>query len=150
MTNLQKQDQDTHEAEIEATEEITTEPTYVDYETFQSMDMRMGTIRFVEPIEGADKLLRFLIDFGPEVATMEYTDEVSGATYPVRQIVSGIREYYPENYQGLVGKTLLYIINLAPRVIRGVESQGMLMAVGKGAPVFVVPETEVESGSAVR
>ncbi|MCB9809274.1 hypothetical protein H6776_02635 [Candidatus Nomurabacteria bacterium] len=132
------------------TEEVVPEPTYVDYETFRSMDMRMGTIRFVEPVEGADKLLRFLIDFGPAVATMEYTDDATGTTYPVRQIVSGIREYYPDNYTELVGKTLLYIINLEPRMIRGVESQGMLMAVGEGAPVFVVPETEVESGSAIR
>lgn len=147
MTDLQTPNENTPEG---VTEETTTESTYVDYETFQSMDMRMGTIRFVEPVEGADKLLRFLIDFGPEVATMKYTDEASGTNYPVRQIVSGIREYYPENYQDLVGKTLLYIINLAPRVIRGVESQGMLMAVGKGAPVFVVPEETVEPGSAVR
>lgn len=150
MTDPQIPNENTLEVEIEATEEITSEPTYVDYETFRSMDMRMGTIRFVEPVEGADKLLRFLIDFGPEVATMEYTDEATGATYPVRQIVSGIREYYPDNYTELVGKTLLYIINLEPRMIRGVESQGMLMAVGEGAPVFVVPETLVESGSAIR
>jgi len=147
MTDIQPTNENT---EAEVTEEVIEEPKYVDYETFQSMDMRMGTIRFVEPVEGADKLLRFLIDFGPEVATMEYTDEESGNTYPVRQIVSGIREYYPDTYTDLVGKTLLYIINLAPRVIRGVESQGMLMAVGAGAPVFVVPETKVESGSAVR
>ncbi len=123
---------------------------YIDYNIFKNMDMRMGTIRFVEPVEGADKLLRFLIDFGPEVSTMEYIDEDTNITYPVRQIVSGIREYYPDNYSDLIGKTLLYIINLEPRIIRGVESQGMLMAVGEDAPIFVVPETPVESGSRIR
>lgn len=130
--------------------DVTTEvtPTYTSYDDFCAMDMRMGTIRFVEPVEGTDKLLRFLIDFGPEVATTEYTDE-EGNVFPVRQIVSGIREYFPD-YQTLVGKTLLYIISLEPRVIRGVESQGMLMAVGDGAPVFVVPETPVEPGSTIR
>jgi methionyl-tRNA synthetase len=128
--------------------ETNTKP-YIDYETFTGLDIRMGTIRFVEPVEGTDKLLRFLIDFGPEVATMEYTNEETGETFPVRQVVSGIREYYPE-YETLVGKTLLYIINLEPRTIRGVESQGMLMAVGDDECIFVVPETPVRPGSAIR
>ena len=110
--------------------------TYVSYEEFKKMDMRIGTIKSIELIEGADKLLKCLIDFGES---------------ELRQIVSGIREFFPE-YETLIGKQVLYIVNLEPRTIRGVESQGMLMAVdGKdGKPVFLVPEGDVMSGSRVR
>ncbi len=109
---------------------------YVTYEEFKKLDMRVGTIREITLVEGADKLLKCMIDFGePEL----------------RQIVSGIREFFPE-YEKLVGKQVLYIVNLEPRTIRGVVSSGMLMAVdGKdGAPVFLSPEVEVLAGSKVR
>jgi methionine--tRNA ligase beta chain len=88
----------------------------------------------------SDKLLRCEIDFG---------DKNEEGFSMTRQIVSGIREYYPE-YEQLVGKQLLYIVNLEPRTIRGVESNGMLMAVGEGAPTFLVPEQQVVSGARVR
>jgi methionine--tRNA ligase beta chain len=109
---------------------------YLTYEEFKKLDARVGHIKKVEPIEGADKLLRFEIDFG------EGED---------RQIVSGVREYFPE-YEQLVGKKTLYVLNLAPREIKGVVSYGMLMAVDgvDGKPVFLVPEGEVNPGSRVR
>lgn len=153
---------------------------YVTYEEFKKMDIRIGTIRAVEPVEGTDKLLKCQVDFGLKpvflkTGSPEHPEEsgvvelkpvsretslpeesVKQNTLPemepdIRQIVSGVREYYPE-YQSLVGKQVLYIVNLEPRTIRGVESQGMLMAVdGKdNSPVFLVPETEVNSGSKVR
>ena len=133
---------------------------YVSYEEFKKMDMRVGTIKSAEPVEGADKLLKCMIDFGeteaapiPEVADGAEmpTEGIPTLTPKLRQIVSGIREFFPE-YEQLVGKQVLYIINLEPRTIRGVESQGMLMAVdGKdGKPVFLTPETEVTPGSQVR
>jgi len=107
---------------------------YVDYDQFKAMDIRVGTVKEVEPVPDTDKLLRFQIDFGEDLG--------------VRQIVSGIREYYPE-YEELIGKQLLYIVNLEPRTIRGVESNGMLLAVGD-TPVFLVPEQEVSAGSKIR
>ena len=133
---------------------------YISYDEFKKMDIRVGTIRSVEPIEGADKLLKFMIDFGlddTEVLSGKETETITTeGEEPIekpklRQILSGIREFYPE-YEQLVGKQALYIINLEPRIIRGLESQGMLMAVdGKnGAPVFLVPEREVNTGSKVR
>ena len=137
---------------------------YVSYDEFKKMDMRVGTIRTVEPVEGTDKLLKCQIDFGefeevvPPVTSGDATDDsteiVAEAPTPapkLRQIVSGIREYFPE-YEKLVGKQVLYIVNLEPRMIRGVESRGMLMAVdGKdGKPVFLSPEVEVNAGSHVR
>lgn len=115
---------------------------YVSYEEFKKMDMRVGTIREVEPVPETDKLLRCMIDFNE-------VDE--DGNKKLRQIVSGIHEYFPE-YQKLVGKQVLYIINLEPRKIKGFESNGMLMAVdGKdGSPVFLTPEVEVDSGTKVR
>jgi methionyl-tRNA synthetase len=111
-------------------------PVYVSYDEFKKMDMRVGTIREITPVEGADKLLKCMIDFGdPEL----------------RQIVSGIREFFPE-YEQLIGKQVLYIVNLEPRTIRGVESRGMLMAVDgiDGKPVFLTPDVPVVAGSKVR
>lgn len=123
---------------------------YVSYEEFKKMDIRLGTIREVVPVEGADKLLKFQIDFNEEeVKIDEEGNEVREKK--LRQIVSGIREFYPE-YEKLIGKQVLYIINLEPRTIRGVESNGMLMAVDglDNKPVFLVPEVEVGVGSKVR
>lgn len=121
---------------------------YVTYEEFKKMDIRIGTIRHIEEIEGADKLLKFLIQFTEELKTGDF-ELPDGTTVPVRQILSGIREYYPD-YSELIGKQVLYIVNLEPRTIRGLESHGMLMAVGNDAPIFLIPESPVEPGSQVR
>lgn len=132
---------------------------YITYEDFKKLDMRIGWIRYVEPVEGADKLLRCEIDFGEAVSVP--TDESDILPLPfgkseyagrdVRQIVSGIREFFPK-YKALEGKKALYVVNLEPRDIRGVMSHGMLMAVDglEGQPVFLTAEGTVEAGSHVR
>ena len=114
----------------------------ISYDEFKKMDIRVGTIREVVPVEGADKLLKCMVDTG---------DKTEDGGVKLRQIVSGIKEFYPE-YENLVGKQVLYIVNLEPRMIKGVESQGMLMAVDgtEGQPVFLIPETKVNSGNKVR
>jgi methionyl-tRNA synthetase len=130
---------------------------YVSYDEFKKMDMRVGTIREVTPVPDTDKLLKCMVDFGEteEVAGEDAEDlggEVEKIIKPkLRQIVSGIREFYPE-YEKLVGKQVLYIVNLEPRMIKGIESQGMLMAVDgvNGAPVFMTPEVEVNPGTKIR
>lgn len=113
---------------------------YITFEEFKKMDIRVGTIKNVEIIENSDKLLKTTIDFGEKNENNESI---------FRIIVSGIREYY-ENYDSLIGKQLLYIINLSPRTIKGVESNGMLLAVGDKEPIFLIPEKEVTTGSKVR
>jgi len=131
---------------------------YINYDDFKKMDMRIGWIRFVEPIEGTDKLLRFEIDFGALdedfINSEDYQPAFGKEAYrgrDVRQIVSGIREYFPQ-CEALIGKKALYILNLEPRKIRGVMSYGMLMAVDgiDGKPVFLIPEGVVEAGSRLR
>jgi len=115
---------------------------YISYDEFKKMDIRIGTIREVEPVPETDKLLKCQIDFN------EIDEE---GNVKLRQIISGIHEYYSDPIV-LIGKQVLYIINLEPRTIKGYESHGMLMAVdGKdGKPVFLVPEVEVNKGSKVR
>lgn len=109
---------------------------YLTYDEFKKLDARVGQIMKVEPVEDADKLLRFEIDFGEGEP---------------RQIVSGIREFFPD-YESLVGKQALYVLNLEPREIKGITSFGMLMAVDgvDGNPVFLTPENPVHPGSRVR
>lgn len=113
---------------------------YVSYEEFKKMDMRIGAIIEVEPIPETDKLLRCQIDFGE-------VDE--NGEKKLRQIISGIKEYYPD-VSVLINKQVLYIVNLAPRTIKGFESNGMLMAVGDDKPIFLMSEEKVSNGSKVR
>lgn len=114
---------------------------HVTFEEFKKMDIRFGTVKEVKEVPETDKLLCFQIDFG------EVDEE---GNKKLRQIVSGLHEYYPD-FESLVGKQLLYIVNLEPRKIKGFESNGMLMAVdgADGRPVFVVPETSVEAGARI-
>ena len=140
----------------------------ITYDEFKKMDIRVGTIREIEPVEGTDKLLRCQIDFGikkPVVDMVPESDSVltdeelakldaAAASEPerdMRQIISGIRQFYP-NYEELIGKQVLYVVNLEPREIKGHMSHGMLMAVdgNEGQPVFLVPDEPVVPGSRVR
>lgn len=111
------------------------------------MDIRVGTIREVEEIPETDKLLRCQIDFGPSFASGEAMAG-EGERNGLVQIVSGIKEYYPDP-SVLINKQVLYIVNLEPRKIKGYESNGMLMAVDgvEGKPVFLIPEVEVSPGA---
>jgi methionyl-tRNA synthetase len=119
---------------------------YVSFEEFKKMDIRVGKIMEIEPVPETDKLLRCQIDFGPSFASLEATTGEGSKGYV--QIISGIREAYPE-YEKLIGKFALYIVNLEPRTIKGFESNGMLMAVDglDGKPVFLVPDAPVNSGA---
>jgi len=141
---------------------------YVTYEEFKKMDIRIGTIREIEPVEGTDKLLRCQIDFGIKKQVVDAVREIDSvltqeelakldavasqeSERDIRQIISGIREFFPD-YETLIGKQVLYIVNLEPRQIKGHTSNGMLMAVDgmNGQPVFLVPDEPVEPGSKVR
>lgn len=117
-----------------ATDTTTTTTPTISYEDFAKLDARLGRVLVAEAVPDSDKLIRFELDFGEEKP---------------RQILSAIREWYPEP-EALVGKMMLFVINLAPRKIRGYESAGMLMAVGDDKPIFLVPEEEVAPGAKVR
>lgn len=106
----------------------------INYDDFAKLDIRVGTVLAVEKIENADKLLKCTIDFG----------ELGHRT-----IVSGIAEW--KTPEDLVGKQLPYIVNLAPRMLRGVESQGMLVAASdENGVALLSPEREVPRGTKLK
>lgn len=96
------------------------------------IEVRVGTVKAAERVPETDKLLKCLVDFGEE----------SGP----RTIVSGVALYVePET---LVGRQLAYVTNLAPRTIKGIESNGMLFAVGSGDTfAFLTPDRPVPPGT---
>jgi len=101
---------------------------------FAKIEVRVGTVRSAERVPETDKLLRLTVDFG----------EAAG----VRQIVSGINAYVAEPGE-LVGRQLPFVTNLAPRTIKGLESNGMLFAVGQDDTfAFLSPDRPVPPGTA--
>lgn len=92
----------------------------ITYEDFAKLDIRLGTIEAVDIVEDADRLLKLTVNIG------ETDEEGNNVT---RQIVSGIREFF-EDPQELVGKQCPFLANLQPRNIKGLESQGMILALG--------------------
>lgn len=111
----------------------TTEKPQIQFDDFAKIDMRTGTILSAEKVEKADKLLKLQIDMGSEVRT----------------IVSGIALHF--NADEIIGKQVVVVANLAPRKMRGIESNGMiLMAEDKdGKLQFVAPDSAVTNGSGV-
>ena len=105
----------------------------INFEEFQKIDLRIGKITEAEKIEGTDKLLKLKVDLGKEK----------------RQLVAGIAKFYqPED---LVGKEIVVVANLEPKILRGIESQGMLLAADvEGRPVILKPDEEVPPGTEVR
>ena len=102
----------------------------IQFDDFTKIDLRTATILTAEKVEKADKLLKFSVDTGVDVRT----------------VVSGVAESFtPEE---CVGKQVMILLNLAPRKIRGIESQGMLLLTTKedGKLAFVTPEVKVENG----
>jgi tRNA-binding protein len=105
----------------------------ISIDDLMKIEVSIGTVLSAEKVEGSEKLLKCSIDFGEE----------SGP----RQILSGIQKYVPEP-ETLVGKQLAYVTNLAPRKIMGMESNGMLFAVGEGETfAFLSPSSPVPPGT---
>jgi methionine--tRNA ligase beta chain len=104
----------------------------INFNDFKKIDLRIGKIIESEKVEKSDKLLKLRVDIGEEV----------------REIISGIAEFY--NSEDLINKNVLVVINLEPRKIMGLESQGMLLAAeGKDRPVLLIPEDDVFLGSKI-
>ena len=104
-------------------------------EDFARVEMRVGQVKTAERIVGADKLLKLTVDIGSEI----------------RQICAGIAQYYePES---LIGRKVVVVVNLAPRKLRGVESNGMIVAASvgpEGRPVLAGFAEEVEVGARLK
>jgi len=105
----------------------------INIDEFAKIDLRVAKVLAAEKVEGADKLLRLQVRIGSEE----------------RQIVAGIAKYYQP--QELVGKEIVVVANLKPVKLRGVLSQGMVLAAGDGDTLALIsPEKEVGDGTEVR
>jgi len=112
----------------------------ITFDDFKKIDLRIGKILSAEKVEAADKLLKLEVDFGEDLST---------GSGQVRQIVAGIAEFY--HSEDLVGKECPFVINLESRTLKGVESQGMILAVSAdGRPVLLFPEKEIAPGSIIK
>jgi methionyl-tRNA synthetase len=113
----------------------------ISYDDFAKIEIKIGEVLSVELVPDADKLLRCMVDVGD-------VDE-AGNRVP-RQILSGIREYLSDP-QELVGKKFPYVTNLAPRVIRGLESQGMILAAShEGVLGLLTPSHNLPVGTKIK
>ena len=125
----------TNQIEGEVTDvnaEIITKPEIV-FDDFAKIDLKVGTILSAEKVQKADKLLKLEIDLG----------------YEKRTIVSGIALHFEP--EAIIGKQVVVVANLAPRKMRGIESNGMILMSedAEGKLQFINPDTVVENGSGV-
>ncbi len=90
--------------------------TQITYDDFKLLDLRLAVVKQAEPIEGADRLLKLTLDVG----------KTADGGLGERVVVSGIKSAY--TVESLLGKKVIYLANLAPRRLRGVMSEGMILA----------------------
>jgi methionyl-tRNA synthetase len=104
----------------------------ITYEDFSKMELVVGLIESAELVPGADKLLKLIVDIGSEK----------------RQLVAGLAPWYsPEK---MVGKRIIVLANLESKVIRGLESKGMLLAADSADVSLLTVDKEVPPGTRIR
>ncbi|MEK9176723.1 MAG: hypothetical protein AAB923_00335 [Patescibacteria group bacterium] len=108
--------------------------SFISLDEFRKAEIKIGTVRSAEHVPDTDKLLRLEVDFGEGT---------------IRQILSGIAAYIEPSV--IVGRQFPFITNLEPRIIRGLVSNGMLLAVGEGdAFALLSPTRPVSAGTRIR
>jgi len=106
----------------------------VEFKDWEKIDLRVAKIIEVEDINGADKLYKLILDVGSEIGE--------------RVVCAGIKENYSK--EELRDKKIILFLNLAPRKLRGIESQGMILAaVSEASVILIIPEKDIEVGSRV-
>ena len=134
LDKLQKTKMDNTVLKEETVSAVAAQKETIQYDDFMKLDMRIGTIIEAEKMPKADKLVVLKVDTGIDVRT----------------IVSGIAESFTA--EEIIGKRVTVLVNLAPRTLRGVESQGMILMTenAEGKLVFLNPDTEgVENGATI-
>ena len=107
-------------------------PAAIEFQDFSKLDIRMGVVESAEQAKGSDKLIVLKVNTGDRIRT----------------IVTGMRAFYEPAH--FVGKTVPILCNLKPRVMMGIASEGMLMAVeGTHGPVLLAPEADVSAGAPI-
>ncbi len=105
----------------------------VSYDVFDKIDIRVGTIESVQDVQGSDKLVRLIVDFGDHK----------------RKILVGMKQER-QNPKEIEGKQALFVVNLAPKKMMGEVSEGMLFDIGYAdglRPVLAIPESPVPNGA---
>ena len=132
----------------------------ISYDDFSKIEMKVGKILSAEPIPKSDKLLKLSVSFGM-VETVEPLAVPADALAPIapvvtrteeiRQILSGIAKHFPDP-QVLVGKRCMFVTNLAPRLMMGLESNGMILAVStdEGRFSLLEPNNDIPEGTKAR
>ena len=104
----------------------------INFEEFQKLDMRVGKIIEAEEVPKSEKLIKMKVDFGEEK----------------RQVIAGLKEWYKP--KDLLNKKAVFVVNLKPATIMGLESQAMILAAEKGKKVkFLTPEDNIEEGAKI-
>ncbi len=102
----------------------------IKFEDFQKVELKIAKVLEAGRVEGSDKLLKLKVSLGEEE----------------RQIIAGIGKSYEPDF--LIGKEIAIVANLEPRMLMGLESQGMILAAkGEAGPVVLFPEKEVPPGA---
>lgn len=105
----------------------------INFEDFKKLDLKIGTIKKAEEVEDSNKLIKLKVDTGSDV----------------RQVVAGIKKTY--SAEELVDRQVVILVNLEPKKIFGVESQGMVLAANNGDKIALLkPDQKVENGTEVR
>ena len=107
----------------------------IDFNEWSKLDLRVGEIKNIEEIEGADKLYQLSVDIGDE---------------ELRTLVAGLKPYY--NKEELKGKKCIVFTNLQPRKMKGIESKGMILAAtteDKSKVILIQPEKDIENGAKI-
>jgi len=106
----------------------------ITFDEFKKLDMRVGEIKTVEEVTGADRIYKLSVDIGGEM----------------RELVAGIKGHYEKD--ALVGRKVVVLTNLEPKVIRGIKSHGMLLvaaAEDKSNLSILIPEKDMPGGTRI-
>lgn len=105
----------------------------INIEDLAKVEIKIGEIKSAEEIEGSDKLYRLLVDFGEEKE---------------RQVLSGIKKFFEKDY--LIGKQFVFVTNLEPRNMMGLQSEAMILATGEDELALLSPTIKIKNGSQMR
>ena len=110
--------------------------------------MKVGKIVAAELVEKSEKLLKLTVDFGETETSTDEAGETS-ETPKIRQVISGIaKSYAPAD---IIGKQFVFVVNLEPRQIMGLESQAMILAANSiDGPITLQPEKETVAGATIQ
>ena len=121
------------EEQLKTADTAVKEESYLAFEDFVKVDMRVGTIKECEAVAGSDKLLKLQVDFG---------------LLGMRQILSGVQKYYTPGE--LIGAQGVFVVNLKPRKMMGMDSCGMMLAVSDAHGLQrLIPAKDVQAGTKV-